>query len=70
MKFEIFCEQKSMIDIRGSKMTKKTHIIFFMKNDIQVKLLLEINGWYVHKKNERNEWNKYTYMCILTKYTY
>ena len=45
-------------------MTKKRTLSFFMKNDIQVKLLLEINGWYVHKKNERNEWNKYTYMCI------
>ena len=53
-----------MIDIRASKMTKKHTLSFFMKNDIQVKLLLEINGWYVHKKKERNEWNKYTYMCI------
>ena len=59
-----------MIDIRESKMTKKnTHYLFFMKNDIQVKLLLEINGWYVHKKNERNEWNKYTYMCIQSTHT-
>ena len=41
-----------MIDIRESKMTKKHTLSFFMKNDIQVKLLLEINGWYVHKKRK------------------